>query len=71
MPRDSVSTGLGVTLVRSSVTCFIGGDGELVARVAVANDVLGDHADVVSGRRVEVNDSGLVELRRHIFGYLG
>ncbi len=48
---------------KGSVTCFIRSDGELVARVAVANDVLGDHADVVSGRRVEVDDSGLVELR--------
>lgn len=50
-------------LMRASVTCFISSDGELVARVAVANDVLGDHADVVSGGRVEVNNSGLVELR--------
>lgn len=59
MSYDSVSTGL----MRSSVTCFISSDGELVARVAVADDVLGDHADVVSGGRVEVNNRGLVELR--------
>lgn len=45
------------------VTCFISGDGELVARVAVADDVLGDHADVVSGGRMEVNNRGLVQLR--------
>lgn len=49
--------------VRSSLTCFIGSDGELVARVAVADYVLGNHADIVSGRRMEVDDSGLVELR--------
>ena len=47
---------------RRSITCFISGDGELIARVAVANNVLSDHADVVSGRRVKVNNSGLVEL---------
>lgn len=58
-------------LVLRSLTCFIRGDGELVAGVTVANDVLCDHADVVSGGRVEVDDGGLVELRRHIFGYLG
>lgn len=49
--------------VRSSLTCFIGSDGELVARVAVADYVLSNHADIVSGRRMEVDDSGLVELR--------
>ena len=48
--------------MRSSLTCFFRSDGELIARVTVADDVLGNHADVVSGRRVEVNDSGLVEL---------
>lgn len=52
-------------------TCFVRGDGELVAGVAVADDVFGDHADVVGGRRVEVNDGGLVELGRHVFGDLG
>lgn len=36
-------------MIRSSLTCFISSDGELVARVAIADDVLGDHADVVSG----------------------
>lgn len=46
-PCDSVST--GSHLRRGSPTCFISGDGELVAGVAIANDVLGDHADVVSG----------------------
>lgn len=49
-------------ITRSSATCFISGDGELIAWVAVANDVLGHHADVVSGRRVEINDGGLIEL---------
>lgn len=49
--------------ITRAATCFIGGDGELIARVAVANDVLGHHADVVSGRRVKINDGGLVELR--------
>ncbi len=53
---------MGLCIIKSSVTCFICSDGELVARVAVANDVLGNHADVVSGRRVQVYDSGLVEL---------
>lgn len=47
LPCDCVSAGRHVT--RGSPTCFISGDGELVAGVAVANDVLGDHADVVSG----------------------
>lgn len=46
-----------------SLTRFVGGDGELVARVAVADDVLGHHADVVGGGGVEVDDGGLVELR--------
>lgn len=46
--------------MKSSLTCFISGDSELIARVAVANNVLGNHADVVSGGRVEVNNSGLV-----------
>lgn len=48
---------------RRSPTCFVRGDGELVAGVAVADDVLGDHADVVGGGGVEVDDGGLVELR--------
>lgn len=49
--------------VNQSPTCFVGGDGELVARVAVADDVLGHHADVVGRGGVEVDDGGLVELR--------
>lgn len=57
-------------LARCSLTCFVRCDGELVAGVAVADDVLGDHADVVGGGGVEVNDGGLVELRRHVFGDL-
>lgn len=57
--------------VNKSPTSFIGGDGELVARVAVADDVLGHHADVVSGGGVEVDDGGLVQLRGHVFGDLG
>jgi len=52
-----------VMLTISSLTCFISSDGELIAGVAVAYNVLSDHADVISGGRVEVNNSGLVELR--------
>lgn len=52
-----------VSCSKSSVTCFIRSDGELVARVAVADDVLGNHSDIVSGGRVEVDNRGLVELR--------
>lgn len=57
-------------LARRSPTCFVRGDGELVAGVAVADDVLCDHADVVGGGGMEVDDSGLVELRRYVFGDL-
>ena len=52
------------------LTCFVCGDGQLVAGVTVADDVLGDHADVVGGGRVQVDDGGLVKLGRHVFGYL-
>lgn len=57
--------------VKKSPTGFIGGYGKLIARVAVADDVLGHHADVVSGGGMEVDDGGLVELWRHILGHLG
>lgn len=46
-----------------NLTCFISGDGELIAGLALADQVLGEHADVVGGGGVQVNDSGLVELR--------
>lgn len=41
-------------------TCFISGDGELVAGLALADAVLGVHADIVGGGRVQVDDGGLV-----------
>ena len=53
------------------LTCFVGGDGELVAGVAVADGVFSHHADVVGGGGMEVDDGGLVELRGHVFGHLG
>lgn len=45
------------------LTCFVSGDGELVAGFALADQVLGKHADIVGGGRVQVDDGGLVELR--------
>ena len=45
------------------LTCFIGGDGELVAGLALADQVLCKHADVVGGGGVQVDDGGLVQLR--------
>lgn len=45
------------------LTCFICSDGELIARLALADEVLCKHAYVVGGGRVQVNDGGLVELR--------
>lgn len=45
------------------LTCFISGDGELIAGLAFADQVLSKHADVVGGGGVQVDDSGLVELR--------
>lgn len=45
------------------LTCFISGDGELVAGLTLADQVLGEHADVVGGGGVQVDDGGLVELR--------
>lgn len=51
-------------------TCFVCGDGELVAGLALADEILGKHADVVGGRRVEVDDGGLVELRGHVLSLL-
>lgn len=55
---------------RFYLTGFIGGDGELVAGLALSYEVLGKHADVVGGGGVQVDDGGLVELRRDIFGLL-
>lgn len=52
----------GNSLDSLSLTCFVGGDGELVAGLALADQVLGEHADVVGGGGVQVDDGGLVEL---------
>lgn len=52
------------------LTCFISGDGELIAGLTLPNQVLGKHADVVGGRRMKVDDGGLVELRGDVFGLL-
>ncbi|TNN76622.1 hypothetical protein EYF80_013074 [Liparis tanakae] len=46
----------------SFLTGLVRGDGELVAGLALADEVLGEHADVVGGGGVEVDDGGLVEL---------
>lgn len=54
----------------ASLTCFVCGDGELVAGFALADEILGKHADVVGGGGVQVDDGGLVELRGNIFGLL-
>lgn len=43
------------------LTGFVCGDGELVAGGAAVDAVLGDHADVVGGRGVQVDDGGLIE----------
>lgn len=51
-------------------TCLVGRDGELVAGLALANPVLGGHADAVGGGRVDINDGGRVQLRGDIFGSL-
>lgn len=52
------------------LTCFICGDGQLIARSAFADLVFGEHADVVGGSRVEFNDGGLIQLRGDVFGHL-
>lgn len=51
-------------------TCLVRGDGELVAGLALADPVLGVHADAVGGGRVDINDGGRVQLRGNIFGSL-
>ena len=51
-------------------TCLVRGDGQLVARLTLANPVLGVHADAVGGGRVDVNDGGRVQLRGNVFGSL-
>lgn len=56
---------------RRALTRFISCDGELIAGLALADQVLSEHADVVGGGGVQVDDGGLVELRRHVLGDLG
>lgn len=51
-------------------TCLVRGDGQLVAGLALADPVLGVHADAVGGGRVDVNDGGRVQLGGDIFGFL-
>lgn len=43
-----------------TVTCFIGGDGQLIAGFTLADQVFSKHANVVGGGGVEVDDGGLV-----------
>lgn len=52
------------------LTCFICGDGQLIAWSALTDLVFGKHADVVGGSRVELNDGGLIQLRGDVFGHL-
>lgn len=51
-------------------TCLVCGDGQLIAGLALADPVLGVHADAVGGGRVDINDGGRVQLRGNIFGSL-
>lgn len=51
-------------------TCFICGDCQFIAGLALANAVFSIHADIVGGGSMEVNDSGLIQLGGNIFGSL-
>lgn len=42
------------------LTCFISGDGELIAGITLANQVFGKHTNVVGGGGMKVDDGGLV-----------
>lgn len=55
-------------LKAGTLTGFVCGDGELVAGCAAVDAVLGDHADVVGGGGVEVDDGGLVERGGDVLG---
>lgn len=47
-------------------TCFLSGDGELIAGFTQAHVVLGEHADVVGVKGSQVIDSGLSLPRQNI-----
>lgn len=49
-------------LAEKPLTGFVCSDGELVTGPALSNLVLSKHADVIGGRRVQLDDGGLVQL---------